>query len=66
LFINPDGPLEQWEQALTELWDYPARYEAHVTGAWAAAERECMTTNSVGDRFEALLDDLCGVSERAA
>jgi len=66
MFIDPDGPLEQWEQALTELWDYPARYEVHVTRAWAAAERECMTPSSVGARFEALVDDLRGVSERAA
>ena len=56
--VSPAAPIDDWVEALDELWDDPARYAGAAAAALQHSRRPEVQPPAIVDRFEAAMEAL--------
>ena len=64
IIVPFDAPIEQWNEALSDLWDEPARYEYYAKAALLRSQRREIQPDYLLDQVERVLFDV--INERTA
>jgi glycosyltransferase involved in cell wall biosynthesis len=65
ILVDPGGGVELWSEALASVWDDDVAYQRCVSLAERAGTRIDLQPSVVGDRFEALLQQVVGARATA-
>lgn len=57
LLVDPDGPPEAWTDALSEMWDDPAKYEHYAAAALEYGQRDAIQPEHLIRRVVEICED---------